>query len=149
MNYRGHEISEEIIWFNKAVAHTEFEGNPCYLEVKDFQNIINEYEKLHAKLDESGVKYRNLKIELDAAEKYCSDDYPQNNSEGYVDINFTWQEPESDEKREKRIAAEKAKIDKEIEATERRAQKAQEKRKEEEHNAIELLKELGYKVEKA
>lgn len=149
MNYRGHEISEEIIWFNKAVAYTEFESNPCYLEVKDLQNIINEYEKLHTKLDESGVKYRNLKIELDAAEKYCSDDYPQDNSEGFVDINFSWQELEPDEKREKRIAAEKAKIDKEIENAERRAQKAQEKRKEEELDAVELLKNLGYKVEKA
>lgn len=148
MNYRGHEISEEIIWFNKAVAYTEFESNPCYLKVEDLQNIINEYEKLRTELDSSGVKYRNLKIELDAAEDYCSDDYPQYNSKGFVDINFSWQEPESDEKREKRIAAEKAKIDREIEAAERRAQKAQEEKKQKESDAIDLLKELGYKVEK-
>lgn len=148
MNYRGHEISEEIIWFDKGAPYTEIDGNPCYLEVKDLQNIINEYEKLRTKLDGSGTKYRNLKIELDAAEDYYSDDYPQNNSKGFVDINFSWQEPESDENREKRIAAEKAKIDREIEAAERRVQKAQEKRKEEEHDAIKLLKNLGYKVEK-
>jgi hypothetical protein len=148
MEYRGHEISEEIVWFDKKIAYTEFESNPCYLEVKDLQNIINEYEKLCTKLDSSSVKYRNLKIELDAAEDYCSDDYHQYNSKGFVDINFTWQEPESDEKREKRIASEKAKIDKEIEATERRAQKVQEEKKQKENEAIDLLKELGYKIEK-
>jgi len=146
MEYKGNVIPD-VVFNNIRRNLFHLENNPTYMSISfldELRERVKVYEKeFQEKLYRREDSCKNFAIEFDSCEPYYNDDYPEQNTSGWMDINVVWDEMESDEEREWRIETEKKKIDLKIER-EKRIEEKKEMDKIEE--SIEFLTSMGYTV---
>lgn len=142
MEYREKHI-EDKIYTTQCEAFKLLDSNDFDLTIEDLEEYANALKKKEKELKESGVEFKDLRMNFYATEYYESD-YGDQDAECSVSI--TWEIPETDKEANARIEREKKRIDKEIEAAEEKEERRKIQQDKNVKNAIELLKQQGYTI---
>lgn len=146
MIYKGKEIKEKEYVLVTEEPFLEYSSNYVEFDLEDLEDLCEKYKAKEKELKESGLDFKNLKIE------FWAQDYDYNpNGPDYDDeakIYFTYQRLETDKESEDRILREMDRIDRQAKEDARMKDAEKAVKQYELEKARKLLESNGYTINK-
>lgn len=110
MEYRGNHI-EDSVYNGMRRRIQSYRHNPAFVDDLTVRAMLAVEKEVKDELEARGLEWRRMGFEIDSAEPYHNDDYPDNDTDGYTDIYLVWEQAETVAERTERIEREKSRID--------------------------------------